>query len=355
MLSATVPSSDSNDVVAIDLFCGAGGLAYGLRQAGLRIAAGIDLDPNCKVPIEENCGAVFVQRDVEQVTSTELRTLFGAARIRVMAGCAPCQPFSTYAQSRKSPDRRWELLKSFQKLVVQVLPEIVTMENVAGLATRDVWHEFVAALELAGYDVKWKVVSCTDYGVPQQRKRLVLIGSRLGPISLPVGDGGSGAATVADAIRELPPLSAGGRDPDDPLHTASRLSSLNLERVKASKPGGTWRDWPLDLRSPCHRKKSGETYPAVYGRMEWGKPAPTITTQCYGFGNGRFGHPEQNRAISLREAALLQSFPRKYKFTRSADDLTFRHMGTLIGNAVPPKLGEAIGRAIINHVQNLSQ
>ena len=128
-----------------------------------------------------------------------------------------------------------------------------------------------------------------------------------------------------------------------------------MKRIKQSRPGGTWRDWPEKLRANCHRKESGKTYPSVYGRMEWNKPAPTMTTQCYGYGNGRFGHPEQDRAISLREAAIIQSFPKKYKFFNKNSDISFSHLGTLIGNAVPPKLGEAIGECIIKHVHKIKE
>jgi DNA (cytosine-5)-methyltransferase 1 len=341
-------------VVAVDLFCGAGGLAYGLRSAGLTVSAGVDLDPSCKYPIEQNCAAQFVQKDVSKVTPSELSTWFSGADVRVLAGCAPCQPFSTYAQSRKSADHRWELLRSFQALALEVLPEIVTMENVVGLSTRAVWHDFVSALEGAGYHVTWGEVRCTDFGVPQKRKRLVLLGSRLGRIEMPRPTHRDTPITVQAAIGPLPRIKSGGKAGRDPLHVASSLSPTNLQRIQASRPGGTWRDWPEELRAACHRRKTGETYPAVYGRMEWSKPSPTITTQFYGFGNGRFGHPEQDRAISIREAAILQSFPRDYKFVKRPADVSFRRLGILIGNAVPPKLAEAIGTAIKGHVSQVA-
>lgn len=340
-------------IVAIDLFCGAGGLAYGLKQAGLKVAAGVDLDPRCRFPIEENCGAKFFERDVSHVTAGELGRWFGKADTRVLAGCAPCQPFSTYTQSRKSPDSRWELLRSFQRLAIEALPEIVTMENVAGLATHPVWAEFVGALKSAGYHVKWEEVRCTDYGVPQKRKRLVLLASLLGPIELPAPTHRNAPVTVQDVIAKLPPITAGQADKQDRLHVASRLSATNMQRMKASKPGGTWRDWNPELRAKCHQRETGATYPAVYGRMEWNKPAPTITTQFYGFGNGRFGHPEQDRALSIREAAILQSFPPNYRFVADETDVAFRGLGILIGNAVPPKLAQVIGATIRAHVEEL--
>jgi DNA (cytosine-5)-methyltransferase 1 len=348
-------ATETPHIVAVDLFCGAGGLAYGLRSAGLTVATGVDLDPRCRFPIEANCDAIFVQRDVSDVTTDDLNTWFEGADIRVLAGCAPCQPFSTYSQSRKSADRRWELLKSFQRLALETLPEIVTMENVVGLASHEVWQDFVSALEQAKYYVTWGEVRCTDFGVPQKRKRLVLLGSRLGPILMPKPTHSDAPITVREAIALLPPVEGGGKPGHDPLHVASALSQLNMRRIQASRPGGTWRDWPEELRAPCHRRKTGETYPAVYGRMEWMSPSPTITTQFYGFGSGRFGHPEQNRAISIREAAILQSFPRDYKFVRKAEDVNFRGLGVLIGNAVPPKLAEAIGHAIKSHVLDASR
>ena len=354
-ISADRPARLAKRIVAVDLFCGAGGLAYGLKSAGLEVAAGVDLDPRCRFPIEHNCDAKFFERDVADVTAADLRGWFDGADVRVLAGCAPCQPFSTYSQSRKSPDPRWELLRSFQRLAVETLPEIVTMENVVGLASRPVWSEFVEALEGAGYNVRWAEVSCTDYGVPQKRKRLVLLASRLGPIALPKPTHRDAAVTVRDAIAKLPSIVGGIETAgEDALHVASRLSAINMRRIRASRPGGTWRDWQPELRAACHRRETGATYPAVYGRMDWSKPAPTITTQFYGFGSGRFGHPEQDRAISIREAAILQSFPANYRFVEKKKDVSFRGLGILIGNAVPPKLAQAIGTTIRGHVEEMS-
>jgi DNA (cytosine-5)-methyltransferase 1 len=339
-------------VKVIDLFCGAGGLAYGLKSAGLTIAAGVDLDPRCEYPFVENCGGEFAEKSVADLQPEDLQKWFGDADVRVLAGCAPCQPFSSYSQSRKSVDERWMLLNEFNRLAVAVKPEIVTMENVRGLASQSVWKGFVKALRDEGYAVEWAQVDCTDYGIPQSRTRLVLLASLLGPIKLQPPST-SATRTVKDAIGALPRIEAGSADPADPLHAASSLSETNMERIKVSVPGGTWREWPAELRAGCHTRPTGKTYPAVYGRMEWGKPAPTITTQCFGFGNGRFGHPEQDRAISLREAALLQSFPAEYKFVRPTQKISFTSLGTLIGNAVPPKLGEAIGSSILDHLERV--
>jgi DNA (cytosine-5)-methyltransferase 1 len=157
--------------------------------------------------------------------------------------------------------------------------------------------------------------------------------------------------TVRKAIGRLKEITAGGAPPSrDPLHRACNLSTLNLRRIRATPAGGGWQDWPRSLQLDCHRRSSGKTFPSVYGRMEWDALAPTLTTQCYGLGNGRFGHPTQDRAISLREAALLQTFPRDYRFVSPEDDVTFKHVGRHIGNAVPVRIGEAIARSIKEHV-----
>jgi DNA (cytosine-5)-methyltransferase 1 len=143
---------------------------------------------------------------------------------------------------------------------------------------------------------------------------------------------------VRKTIAYLEPLAAGEKSKTDKLHLCSKLSNLNLKRIRAAKPGGTWRDWPPELIAKCHTKKTGKSYPSVYGRMEWDKPSPTITTQCFGFGNGRFRHPEQDRAITLREAALLQTFPANYQFIDPNENLVAIPIGRLIGNAVPINL-----------------
>jgi DNA (cytosine-5)-methyltransferase 1 len=157
--------------------------------------------------------------------------------------------------------------------------------------------------------------------------------------------------TVREAIGHLPALNAGDTYEGDAMHRACKLSPLNVRRIRASQPGGNWRDWPTGLVAACHRQESGQTYPSVYGRMEWDRPSPTITTQFFGFGNGRFGHPEQDRAITLREGAILQSFPEDYEFAPEDQATSFATLGRLIGNAVPVRLGEAIGRSINKHLQ----
>jgi DNA (cytosine-5)-methyltransferase 1 len=335
-------------ITAVDLFCGAAGLSLGLKDSGIEIGAGIDLDPACRYPFEQNIGAKFLERDIATLDSSAVRKMFGGSKIRVLAGCAPCQPFSGYTTRRRAIDRRWQLLLQFLRVTEGVRPEIVTMENVPRLVHLPLWRRFVEGLQAAGYWVAWDILDAADYGVPQSRRRVVLLASRLGDIRLPPPSGE--LLTVRSAIGTLPATKAGAAGNADPLHTSRALTPRNLRRIRASRPAGTWREWPKHLRVACHQSNAGKTYPSVYGRMSWDQPAPTITTQFYGFGNGRFGHPEQDRAITLREGAILQSFPLDFKFTACGGRVNFRKIGRLIGNAVPPKLARAIGDEIVRHV-----
>jgi DNA (cytosine-5)-methyltransferase 1 len=340
-------------IKAVDLFCGAGGLTRGLVAAGIDVQLGVDLDPACEYPYAYNNKARFSLRSVQQLTPKEIVAAWGDADFTLLAGCAPCQPFSLYSQGKTDEtDGRWNLLAEFQRLALKTKPTFVTMENVPRLAEQSVFTDFVAALKAAKYHVCYQVVKSSDYGVPQQRERLVLLASKLGPIHLIPPTHAKKPRTVRQAIGNLPPLSAGGEYARDPLHQAATLSPKNLRRIRASIPGGTWRDWDKRLIAECHRKKSGKTYPSVYGRMSWNEPAPTMTTQFFGFGNGRFGHPEQDRAISLREGAIIQSFPRNYRFVKPGQPIHMKTLGRLVGNAVPVKLGEAIGRSFSLHIQN---
>lgn len=345
----------NKDIVAVDLFCGVGGLTYGLQSAGVSVKLGVDIDPNCAHPIEKNTNAKFFQADVASLDSKVLKDVFSGGGITLIAGCAPCQPFSTYSRAAKqrhgneaggNKSEDWRLVEHFGNVIREVQPDLVTMENVPPLAQQEVFKNFLNSLE--GYWVDWKVIECQMIGLPQTRKRLVLVASKLGPIHIP--DYSLPVRTVRSTIGGLPAIKAGGVDPEDRLHRASRLSDRNLERIKSSVPGGTWRDWPDYLRSSCHVKESGATFPSVYGRMEWDAAAPTITTQCFGYGNGRFGHPIQDRAISLREAAMLQGFPRGYSFIPEGESVSFAKVGRLIGNAVPVTLGAVIGDLLMSHV-----
>lgn len=347
------------DCVAVDLFCGIGGLTYGVRKAGITVAAGIDIDSTCKYAYEENNDSVFINKGVEDMEKDEIESYYPKGCIKVLMGCAPCQPFSTYSlrYTKEGPkDEKWKLLYYFRDLVKEIKPDIISMENVPQLVKKEVFEDFVNGLESQGYLVSWQIVNCADYGVPQSRSRLVLLASKFGYISLipPLYSEGN-YITVKDAIGNLPKIKDGESCKTDALHRASKLSKINKKRIKNSVPGGTWKDWDEDIRLSCHKKSTGQGYRAVYGRMEWGKPSPTITTQFYGYGNGRFGHPEQDRALSMREGAILQSFPPEYKFIDVNHPQTNRQIGVHIGNAVPVKLGEAIGRSILDHLENYKE
>ncbi len=243
------------------------------------------------------------------------------------------------------------MLTEFGRLVRETKPELVTMENVPRIGSTPVFAEFVNSLREAGYQVNWKSCYGPEYGVPQSRRRLVLLASLLGPLVVPDGAlRGGPYQTVRQTIGKLPRLApGGGTDPKDALHKSRVLSAINLKRIRASRPGGTWADWPKELRAPCHRRRTGSTFRNVYARMEWDQLAPTITTLAHNFGTGRFGHPEQDRSISLREAAMLQGFPRDYRFVRPDETVRLTHIGRLIGNAVPPPLAKAVGDAIVLH------
>jgi DNA (cytosine-5)-methyltransferase 1 len=345
----------AGSISAIDLFCGAGGLTYGFEQAGLPVKVGYDIDPACKFPYERNNQAKFIQKDVGCVSKIDLEEHFSEGIIKILVGCTPCQPFSSYARRYSDKESRWKLLQDFARLVQECEPEIVSMENVPQLKHHSVFLEFIQTLEDLNYSVEFYKVNCLEYGVPQARKRLVLLASKLGRIKLisPTHDDEK-YETVRKTIEHLDPLIAGQASKIDRLHQCSKLSDLNLRRIRASKPGGTWRDWSKDLVAKCHTKKSGKTYPGVYGRMEWDQPSPTITTQCFGFGNGRFGHPEQDRAISLREAALLQTFPPSYEFVAPDQPVIFDQIGRLVGNAVPVKLGQVIAQSILEHIESFT-
>ncbi|MGQ0582623.1 MAG: DNA cytosine methyltransferase [Reyranella sp.] len=353
-----MPKVHKIHATAVDLFCGAGGLTRGLSAEGIQVAAGYDTDEACRFPYEHNNpGAKFYPRSVRKLTARALSSHYPKGHKRILVGCAPCQTFSKYTQGLdNNDDPKWTLLRDFSRLIRQSKPDIISMENVPDLKRHRIFDEFMSVLSDEGFHFtndpeKW-VVYCPDYGVPQHRQRLVIIASRLGPIELiPPTHAPGRYRSVEDALHGIPPLNAGEVSATDPLHRASSLSKKNLARIRASKPGGSWRDWPPRLRADCHKAESGKGYPSVYGRMEWEKPAPTITTQFYGFGSGRFGHPEQDRGISLREGAILQSFPKQYQFVEPGGRYRLKSIGTMIGNAVPVRLGVAIGKTITRHLR----
>ena len=353
-------SSDANSaspICAVDLFCGAGGLTHGLLQAGIKVNAGIDIDEQAKHAfVKNNPGTDFLCWDVSRKNYPSIKKLYDSDKIRLLAGCAPCQPFSRLTNGFRNHES-WNLLDNFGRFVAGILPELVTMENVPELANRgrEVFNRFLRTLEGQDYFVDWKLVRCVEYGIPQARKRMVLLASRLGPIAVPPGRYRypSQWKTVRETIGNLTPLDSGEQDQDDPLHVAALLSPINFKRIRATRhDGGSRRDWPDALILDCHRKKSGRSYGSIYGRMWWEQPSPTMTTLCTGIGNGRFGHPEQDRSITLREAALFQSFPRSYEFWPKEQKVNRKAVGRMIGNAVPPRLAKALGESLLAHVSS---
>lgn len=345
------------NVGVIDLFCGIGGLSYGFKMEGFDVIAGIDIDESCKYAYEENNNAQFISKSIEDVSSNEIKKLYGNKKIKVLVGCAPCQPFSSYTFKDKDKENdKWKLLYEFTRVIRDLKPEIVSMENVSQLLNfkkAPVFNDFVNELNILGYKVNYEIVNCPEYGIPQNRKRLVLLASKLGQIDLiPKTHTKDNYITVRDVIGNLKPISDGESDENDNIHISRKLSPLNKKRIQNTPYGGSWIDWPEHLQLDCHKRDSGKSFPSVYGRMKWDEPSPTITTHCVGYGNGRFGHPEQDRAISLREAALLQTFPLKYKFFKKNVDALSVILARQLGNAVPVRLGEVIAKSIKIHLKD---
>jgi DNA (cytosine-5)-methyltransferase 1 len=342
-------------MVAVDLFCGVGGLTCGLEEAGIETSVGIDVDPHCRYPYKTNTDTDFVEEDVSKLSSDRVADFFGDTNSRILAGCAPCQPFSNLNNGENTAEwDDWALLDEFRRLVWDLEPEVVTMENVTEVRNHQVYSRFVDALFKLGYDISSELVYCPDYGVPQKRRRLVLLASKFGPIELnePTPDPDD-HPTVRDTIGNgtVERLESDEESDTDRLHKGRKLEEINLERIRQSVPGGTWRDWDEDLRLDCHKKESGSSYDSVYGRMKWDEPAPTITTQFYNYGSGRFGHPEQDRALTLREGAMLQTFPEDYTFVDPDDEVHLKRIGRLVGNAVPVELAKSIGNTITQHLE----
>ena len=335
---------------SIDIFCGAGGLTRGLLNAGLDVVAGFDADGSLRDTYERNNPkSTFVHNHVQKVTAYDVldhRSVSSNDDL-VLVGCAPCQSFSTLIRDlRRRPDAR--LLGEFGRLVELVRPAVVVMENVPGIARvpgYSTYRRFLATLRRCEYEIDVAILNAKDFGVPQNRRRLVLMASRTFKPSLPEpthGANGQGYETVRRTVSMYPALKAGERHPSIPNHVTSSLSELSLKRIRATPHnGGGWHSWPRELKLDCHIR-SPEGHSDVYGRLRWDTPAPTLTSRCTSISNGRFAHPEQDRGISLREAAALQSFPDDYIFHG-----THSGIARQIGNAVPVKLAEAIGRQIL--------
>jgi DNA (cytosine-5)-methyltransferase 1 len=343
---------------ALDFFCGAGGLTRGLLDAGIEVMAGIDVDLNCAdTYVKNNPGAKFIHDDISAMNADSLKDLLGNTDPAdlLIAGCAPCQPFSKQrkpkqanAKNRLRRQSDAKLLGELCRIIEIIKPAHVLVENVPGL-TRipgfSTYRRFVRMLRTNGYVIDEGVLDAKYYAVPQTRRRFVLMASRVKQIRLPDPTHGPDRlpfTTVRDTISHYPPIAAGSRSAIIPNHVAACLSDLNLKRITSTPPdGGDRRAWNESLVLECH-KGDYEGHSDVYGRMFWSRPAPTLTSKCNSLSNGRYGHPEQNRAISLREAASLQTFPDSYVF-HGLDQQIARQ----IGNAVPVVFARALGSALI--------
>ncbi len=350
----------SGPLVAVDFFCGGGGFTCGALSAKAVVACGVDCDDRVKdtyVKNNHNPGrksVPFVHSRIEDLAPEALFQHLSPFLSRSLAfvGCPPCQPFTNLRTSKERSIHDREALASFIDHVRTFRPDFVVIENVPGIRAKkydSIWEKSVNRLRSAGYSVEYAVVNAARYGVPQKRLRTILVACRsaLGKPPWPEGTHQPESyRTVKDAFSEtnLSRLTAGDTCERDSLHTAANLSDKNLRRIAAiSRPGGTRLDWPEGLSLECYKEHEGHT--DVYGRMDWNKPAPTLTTRFVSLSNGRFGHPEENRAITPREGALLQTFPPTYDFYDPLN--SSRDMKVIqIGNAVPPRLAEAFVKAI---------
>jgi DNA (cytosine-5)-methyltransferase 1 len=342
-------------ITVADLFAGCGGGSLGFQQAGFEVIGAIEIDSDAAAAYTANVGVEPLRRDIRDVTARDLLegTGVGIGELTLLFGCPPCQSFTILrrgAAESAMDSIRNSLPREYARLVDELRPRHLAFENVAGMVDgrwRHRFDELLADLEALGYRCRWDVLNAADYGVPQRRRRVVVIGSRLVEPALPAAshaasdEGGLPVhQTVRDAIGGLRPLGPGETDPADPLHRARRHSEIALRRLRAVPEGGGRMNLPLELQLACHQGHPGHY--DIYGRMWWDRVAPTLTSGCTNVTKGRFGHPEQDRAITLREALLLQGFQ---------DDTTLRGdtdtMALQVGNAVPPPLAAALGRTIL--------
>jgi DNA (cytosine-5)-methyltransferase 1 len=340
-------------IKVFDFFSGCGGTSAGLEAAGMEISMGLDIDADAAASFLHNFPqAHFLQKDLTKVRANALKPFVPEQRSSpiLFCGCAPCQPFSKQNGQRKKKDRRVPLLSHFGRFVRYFRPEFVLVENVPGLQQFNLGTgplpDFIRMLKSLGYQFAVGTLDCCDYGVPQKRSRFVLLASAIGPIEIPPKTHGPGApnerfSTVGEWINDLPPLEAGEECTSIPNHRAANLSTENLKRINATPPGGGRLDWPKNLVLKCHSNGHiGHT--DVYGRLRVDQPASALTTRCISLSNGRFGHPSQDRAISVREAACLQTFPRSFVFHGSLTS-----MARQVGNAVPALLAHRLGEAFV--------
>ena len=351
-----------NPVKVFDFFCGCGGASSGLQVSGMEIAFGLDNDPDAHRTFALNFPeAEFIEDDIEKVPASAIDSVVAAwvDHPLLFNACAPCQPFSRQRRGITSTgDERLELIIHLLRFVRRHRPEMVFVENVPGLSEGSVgariFQRLLHTLRALGYSTNHHVVRSQDFGVPQRRARLVLLASLCGAVPFPKPTHGTdrpntGHPTVAEWIGSLPAISAGETHPTIPNHRAAKLSPLNLQRIRATPPGKGWRDLPPELK-PKSRQAGFSGYTDVYGRLRWDTPAPALTTRCISYSNGRFGHPEQDRAISVREAACLQTLPADFVLT---GNLTSQ--ARQVGNAVPALLAQRFGECITEHLAGISE
>ena len=337
---------------AIDLFCGCGGLSLGLRRAGFRVLAAIDNDALSTSTYEENHKrSMMVKDDIRSVSALKLmqELELTSGSLDLMAGCPPCQGFSTLRTlngGRVIKEPLNDLVYDFLRFVKIFMPKTVMMENVPALLKDNRLQDVIRDLEGLGYACAAKLFNAERFGVPQRRLRLILFASRhdCPPFARPVRR----RRTVSEAIRRLPQP----EQSEDPLHNYSVRRAAHVKSLirRIPKDGGSRTDLPDIDQLACHRRLDG--FNDVYGRMAWNEPAPTITGGCINPSKGRYIHPTEDRAITLREAALLQGFPISYKFDLSSGRYPAAQM---IGNAFPPKFAEHHARAIYAHLESLSE
>ena len=356
--------SDNMKPIAIDIFSGAGGLTVGLKRAGFRVVSGVEIEPHSFSTYKANHPEVrCLKQDVRTVSGAALLELAGTDRIDLLAGCPPCQGFTSLtAKYKGKKDPRNELVLEMARLAAEIRPRAIMMENVPGLTKQGRPHCDLlrSQLQELGYRLSEGILQVADYGVPQFRRRFVLLGGHGFSIPLPDAthsgareDGLAPWRTVRDTIKRmaepitLPEARKKGAVERSDWHVVRQLSSKNVERIKFAKAGKTWTQIPERLRPECHRDGySGFTN--VYGRMEWDRPSPTITGGCTTFSMGRFGHPEADRTISVREAALLQTFPVDYRFDTPYMD----HVCNMIGNALPCDFATTISRQCLEELRS---
>ncbi len=358
-----VNKKKENSIKVFDFFSGCGGTSAGLKKAGMDIVLALDNDKDAIETFEKNIHPEkTLCDDIRKVNIKAVKDFvdkYSKNHYILFCGCAPCQPFSTQNKKRfSSDDKRIDLLSQFLRFVKECNPDFILCENVPGLQKIDKdgpLPNFIKNLKKMGYNVPDpQIVHAQDYGVPQRRKRLVLIASKIGELTYPKETHGEKAnkpyKTVRDAIYDLPELKAGEEHFDKkkyPNHQTAGLQEINLKRLQQIKAGQGRKDWSKEFSLECHKNHDGHT--DVYGRLEWDQPAVTLTTRCTSISNGRFGHPEQDRAISVREAACLQTFPKQFKFYGSG-------LGSLarqVGNAVPVELARAFGKTFTEHCKQV--